>query len=53
MKKKLTEYLLNLVNIPSVIGNEKEIADFVENFSKRYYPEKKKYHKIQQLADSF
>ena len=40
MKKKLTEYLIDLVNIPSVIGSEKEICDYVENFSKKYYPEK-------------
>ncbi len=40
MKKKLTDYLINLVKIPSVIGNEKEISDYVENFSKGYYPEK-------------
>lgn len=36
MKEKLIEYTLNLVNIPSVIGNEKEIADYIENFLKKY-----------------
>ncbi len=36
MKEKLIEYTLNLVNIPSVIGNEKGIADYVENFLKNY-----------------
>ena len=40
MKEKITDYLISLVKIPSVIGNEKEISDYVENFSKRYYPEK-------------
>ncbi|WP_457639558.1 succinyl-diaminopimelate desuccinylase [Persephonella sp.] len=39
MKEKLVEYLTELVKIPSVIGNEKEIADFVHSFSKRFYPE--------------
>ena len=40
MKEKLTEYLVNLVRIPSVIGNEKEISDYVETFSKNYYPDR-------------
>ncbi|WP_456384671.1 succinyl-diaminopimelate desuccinylase [Persephonella sp.] len=39
MKEKLVEYLLQLVKIPSVIGNEKDIADFVQDFSSRFYPE--------------
>ncbi len=40
MREKLTRYLKNLIHIPSITGNEKEICDYVENFSKRYYPEK-------------
>ena len=36
MKENLVKYTIDLVNIPSVIGNEKEIADFVENFLKRF-----------------
>ncbi len=39
MRDKLVKYLIDLVKIPSVIGNEKEIADFVHNFSRRFYPE--------------
>ncbi len=39
MKDKLVQYLLDLVKIPSVIGEEKEIANYVENFLKNYYPE--------------
>jgi len=35
-KQKLIDYTVKLVNIPSVIGNEKEIADFVEDFLKNY-----------------
>ncbi len=35
MNKSLIDYLVDLVNIPSVIGNEKEIANYVENFSKK------------------
>ena len=34
MKEKLINYLIDLVNINSVIGNEKEIADYTENFLK-------------------
>ncbi|RUM58261.1 MAG: succinyl-diaminopimelate desuccinylase [Persephonella sp.] len=34
MKEKLTNYLIDLVKINSVIGNEKEIADYVEKFLK-------------------
>ena len=34
MKNRLINYLLDLVKINSVIGNEKEIADYVENFLK-------------------
>ncbi|SNZ06513.1 succinyldiaminopimelate desuccinylase [Persephonella hydrogeniphila] len=39
MKDRLVDYLKTLVEIPSVIGNEKEIADFVHRFSQKYYPE--------------
>ena len=35
MKDKLIDYLIELIKIPSVIGNEKEIADYVENFTKQ------------------
>ncbi|WP_029520485.1 succinyl-diaminopimelate desuccinylase [Persephonella sp. IF05-L8] len=38
MKEKLVKYLKDLVEIPSVIGNEKEIADYTQNFVERYYP---------------
>jgi len=34
MENKLIKYLIELVKIPSVIGNEKQIADFVEVFIK-------------------
>ena len=34
MEKKLVDYLTDLVKINSVIGNEKEIADYTENFLK-------------------
>ncbi len=40
MKEKLVQYLTDLVKINSVIGNEKEIADYTENFLKNYFPEK-------------
>lgn len=39
MRDKILNYLIDLVKIPSVIGNEKEIADFVHSFSSRFYPE--------------
>lgn len=32
MREKLKDYLTDLVNIPSVTGNERDIADYVENF---------------------
>ncbi len=35
MEDKIINYLIDLVKIPSVIGNEKQIADFVENFIKK------------------
>ncbi len=38
MEKRLVEYTKRLVEIPSVIGNEKQIADFVEDFVKHFYP---------------
>lgn len=38
MENKLVEYTKTLVEIPSVIGNEKEIADFVESFLNKFYP---------------
>ncbi len=34
MENKLINYLIELLKIPSVIGNEKQIADFVEVFIK-------------------
>jgi succinyl-diaminopimelate desuccinylase len=37
--KQLLDYLIKLVEIPSVTGHEKEIADFVENFLRKYFPE--------------
>ncbi len=40
MQDKLIKYTKKLVEIPSVIGNEKEIADYTENFVKQFYPEK-------------
>ncbi|MDQ7055343.1 MAG: M20/M25/M40 family metallo-hydrolase [Persephonella sp.] len=39
MRKRLVKYLTDLVKIPSVIGSEKEIADFIHNFSMEFYPE--------------
>ncbi len=38
MNEKLVRYLKELVEIPSVIGNEKEIADYTQNFLKRFFP---------------
>ncbi len=32
--QNLVNYLIDLINIPSVIGNEKDIADYIENFTK-------------------
>ncbi len=40
MKNKLVNYLIDLVNIPSVIGEEEEIANYVEKFLNRFYLEK-------------
>ncbi len=40
MKEKIVNYLKELVEIPSVIGNEKEIANYVERFLKNFYSEK-------------
>jgi len=34
--ENLINYLVDLVKIPSVIGNEKEIADYIENFLKKF-----------------
>lgn len=39
MREKLKDYLTDLVNIPSVTGNERDIADYVENFLKKLFPE--------------
>ncbi|WP_456401147.1 succinyl-diaminopimelate desuccinylase [Persephonella sp.] len=39
MREKLVEYLIQLVDIPSVTGNEKEIADFTHNFLKNFFTE--------------
>ncbi len=36
MIERLVQHTVNLVKIPSVIGNEKEIADYVESFLKMY-----------------
>ncbi|MEJ5172971.1 MAG: succinyl-diaminopimelate desuccinylase [Hydrogenothermaceae bacterium] len=36
MRESLINHTVNLVKINSVIGNEREIADFVENFLKNY-----------------
>jgi len=38
MEDKLVEYTKKLVEIPSIIGNEKEIADYVESFLRNFYP---------------
>ncbi len=32
--QNLVNYLIDLINIPSVIGNEKDIADYIENFTR-------------------
>jgi len=32
--QNLVNYLIDLINIPSVIGDEKDIADYIENFTK-------------------
>ncbi|NPA54459.1 MAG: succinyl-diaminopimelate desuccinylase [Aquificae bacterium] len=39
MNKKLIQYLKELVEIPSVIGNEKEIADYTQSFLEKYFPQ--------------
>lgn len=36
MKENLIKYTVELVKIPSVIGNEKDIADYVESFLKKH-----------------
>lgn len=38
MKECLINYLINLVKIDSVIGNEKEIADYIHTFLQKYFP---------------
>jgi len=38
MKKKLVEHLLHLIKIPSPTGSEEKIADFIHNFSSKFYP---------------
>ncbi len=38
MEDRVIKYLKELVEIPSVIGNEKEIADYTENFLKKFFP---------------
>ena len=40
MKNKLVSYLIDLVSISSVIGEEEEIANYVEKFLNRFYLEK-------------
>jgi succinyl-diaminopimelate desuccinylase len=40
MREKLKNYLIDLINIPSVTGKEKEIADYVEKFLKRFFYKK-------------
>jgi len=40
MEDKLVEYTKKLVKIPSIIGNEKEIADFIQDFLERFYNKK-------------
>ena len=40
MENKIANYLKELVEIPSVIGNEKEIADYTENFLKKFFNKK-------------
>ncbi|NPA53038.1 MAG: M20/M25/M40 family metallo-hydrolase, partial [Aquificae bacterium] len=37
MENKLIEYTKKLIEIPSVIGNEKEIADFTQSFLEKFY----------------
>lgn len=39
MKECLINQTIKLVNINSVIGNEKEIADYVENYLRDYFPQ--------------
>ncbi|RMA92578.1 succinyl-diaminopimelate desuccinylase [Hydrogenothermus marinus] len=38
MGSNIINYLIDLVKIPSVIGNEKDIADYTEKFLENYYP---------------
>ncbi len=38
-KNKTIDYLKKLVEIPSVIGNEKDIADYTQSFLKKFFPE--------------
>jgi succinyl-diaminopimelate desuccinylase len=40
MESRVVEYLTDLVKIPSIIGQEKEIADYTEKFLKNYYSDK-------------
>ncbi|MFT3710603.1 MAG: succinyl-diaminopimelate desuccinylase [Archangium sp.] len=37
MRQSLAERALELISIPSVIGNEKAIADFVETWARKHY----------------
>ncbi|WP_457621283.1 succinyl-diaminopimelate desuccinylase [Persephonella sp.] len=39
MREKLKNFLTDLVNIPSVTGNERDIANYTENFLKKLFPE--------------
>jgi len=38
MGSSIVNYLKQLVEIPSIIGQEKEIADYTEKFLKKFYP---------------
>lgn len=40
MKDCLVRHTVDLVKINSVIGNEREIADYVHNFLRKYFPDK-------------
>lgn len=40
MENRIIEYLTDLVKIPSIIGQEKEIADYTESFLKKHYSQK-------------